>query len=58
MLIAVGDLVLGAVFLGSPRFTMIEHAFGVLSVIGGVKAWRQYWRARDRYEAWRGRYRR
>lgn len=55
VLIALCDLVLGAVFLGSSRFTMLEHVIGVLSVFAGVKAWREYWRAKDRYEAWSGR---
>ena len=58
MLIALADLVFGAVFLGSRQFTALEHVIGALSALGGIKAWCEYWRARDRYEAWRRRYRR
>ena len=52
------DILLGAIFLGSPRFTMLEHVFGGLAAVSAAKAWRGYWIARDRHEAWRRRYRR
>jgi hypothetical protein len=58
LLIALGDLVLGAVFVGSRQFTALEHIIGALSALGGIKAWCEYWRARDRYRARRSRYRR
>jgi hypothetical protein len=58
ILVAVCDVVLGAVFVGSRRFTALEHVIGAVSALAGIRAWSGYWRARDRYEAWRSRHRR
>jgi hypothetical protein len=58
VLVAIIDLVLGAVFLGSSDFSAPERVLGGLMVVGAVKTWCRYWQARDRYAAWRERYRR
>jgi hypothetical protein len=58
ILVTVADLTLGAVLLGSSSFGVFERLFGGLMVVGAVKTWGTYWRARDRYESWRKRYRR
>lgn len=59
ILISVAGLVVGALFLGSPGIAVLERAiFGGFLVFGSIRGWCDYWRERDRYAAWRKRYRR
>lgn len=58
ILVAVCDMVLGALFVSSRRVTALEHVIGAVAAFAGIRAWSEYWQTRDRYEAWRNRYRR
>lgn len=55
---ALVDLILAAVFLGSPGLGFFERVLGGVMVVAAVRTWCGFWRARDRHQAWRERYRR
>ena len=42
ILVAIVNLGLGAVFVGSSSFSTFERVFGGLMVIGAVKTWCEY----------------